>query len=72
MTVSVSGLGYGCDIRILDPSVVVARLRGANRQGIETEIAHVSSLLCDTVQCLVEHAAAASGAIKEGPVWAAS
>lgn len=56
MTVRVSGLGYGCDNRILDPSVVLARLRGANRQDIETEIP----------------AAAASGAIKEGPVWAAS
>jgi GDP-mannose 6-dehydrogenase len=97
-------IGKGCDIRILDPNVVVARLRGANRQYIETEIPHVSSLLCDTVQCLVEHAEvivigaacvesaevlaaaradqtivdltrgaiAASGAIKEGPVWAAS
>ena len=97
-------IGKGCDIRILDPNVVVARLRGANRQYIETEIPHVSSLLCDTVQGLVEHAEvivigaacvesaavlaaaraeqtivdltrgaiAASGAIKEGPVWAAS
>ncbi|HEX6213601.1 MAG TPA: UDP binding domain-containing protein, partial [Vicinamibacterales bacterium] len=97
-------IGKGCDIRILDPNVVVARLRGANRQYIETEIPHVSSLLCDTVQCLVEHAEVivigaacvesaavlaaaradqtivdltrgaivAPGAIKEGPVWAAS
>jgi len=49
-------IGKGCDVRILDPNVVMARLRGANRQYIETEIPHVASLLCDTVQCLVEHA----------------
>jgi GDP-mannose 6-dehydrogenase len=97
-------IGKGCDIRILDPNVVMARLRGANRQYIETEIPHVASLLCDTVQCLVEHAEVivigascpesaavlaavradqtivdltrgaitARGALKEGPVWAAS
>jgi GDP-mannose 6-dehydrogenase len=49
-------IGKGCDLRILDPNVVMARLRGANRQYIETEIPHVASLLCDTVNCLVEHA----------------
>ena len=49
-------IGKGCDIRILDPNVVVARLRGANRQYIETEIPHIASLLCDTVNCVVEHA----------------
>ncbi len=97
-------IGKGCDVRILDPNVVIARLRGANRQYIETEIPHIASLLCDTVQGLVEHAEvivigaacveaaevlaaaaadqtivdltrgalAAPGAIKEGPVWAAS
>jgi GDP-mannose 6-dehydrogenase len=97
-------IGKGCDIRILDPNVVMARLRGANRQYIETEIPHISSLLCDTVESLVAHAKVivigavcgeaaevlaaaradqaivdltrgaivAPGAIKEGPVWAAS
>ena len=49
-------IGKGCAVRILDPNVVVARLRGANRQYIETEIPHVASLLCDTVQSLVDHA----------------
>ena len=49
-------IGKGCAVRILDPNVVMARLRGANRQYIETEIPHVASLLCDTVQCLVDHA----------------
>jgi GDP-mannose 6-dehydrogenase len=49
-------IGKGCAVRILDPNVVMARLRGANRQYIETEIPHVASLLCNTVNELVEHA----------------
>ncbi len=49
-------IGKGCDIRIYDRNVVMARLRGANRAYIEQEIPHVSSLLCDTPQSLVDHA----------------
>jgi GDP-mannose 6-dehydrogenase len=49
-------IGKGCDVRILDPNVVMARLHGANRQYIENEIPHIASLLCDGVDELVEHA----------------
>jgi len=49
-------IGKGCDVRILDPNVVMARLHGANRQYIETEIPHIASLLCDNVEGLLEHA----------------
>jgi GDP-mannose 6-dehydrogenase len=49
-------IGKGCDVRIYDPNVVMARLKGANRQYIEQEIPHVSSLLGDNVEALVEHA----------------
>ena len=49
-------IGKGCDVRIYDPNVVMARLKGANRSYIEQEIPHVSSLLCDTPECLIEHA----------------
>lgn len=49
-------IGKGCDVRILDPNVVMARLHGANRQYIETEIPHIASLLCDSVDTLLEHA----------------
>jgi GDP-mannose 6-dehydrogenase len=49
-------IGKGCDVRVLDPNIVVARLRGANRQYIENEIPHIASLLCDSVDCLVDHA----------------
>jgi GDP-mannose 6-dehydrogenase len=48
-------IGKGCDVRILDPNVVVARLKGANRQYIENEIPHIASLLCESVEGLVEH-----------------
>ena len=97
-------IGKGCDVRILDPNIVMARLRGANRQYIENEIPHIASLLCESVEELIDHAdvivigakcpdaasvlAAARpdqaivdltrgavntpGAIREGPVWAAS
>ncbi len=97
-------IGKGCDVRILDPSVVMARLHGANRQFIDNEIPHIASLLCGGVDELVGHAdvmvisaqsadaasalaaarpdqaivdltrgvVTASGALREGPLWAAS
>jgi GDP-mannose 6-dehydrogenase len=49
-------IGKGCDIRILDRNVSVARLTGANRRYIEEEIPHIASLLCDDVAALMTHA----------------
>jgi len=49
-------IGKGCDVRILDPSVAIARLVGANRRFIEEEIPHVSALMCHEVDTLVDHA----------------
>lgn len=49
-------IGKGCDVRVFDPNVVMARLKGANRQYIETEIPHIASLLCEDVEALVSHA----------------
>jgi GDP-mannose 6-dehydrogenase len=49
-------IGKGCDVRIFDPSVAVARLMGANRRYIEQEIPHIACLLCDDVAALVAHA----------------
>src|SRR2546426_4136720 len=48
-------IGKGCDVRILDPNVAVARLRGADRRYIEEEIPHIASLLCESVEALVAH-----------------
>ena len=49
-------IGKGCDVRILDRSVAVARLGGANRRYIEEEIPHVASLMSDGLRALLEHA----------------
>jgi GDP-mannose 6-dehydrogenase len=49
-------IGKGCDVRILDRSVSIARLGGANRRYIEEEIPHIASLMCDGVPALLDHA----------------
>jgi GDP-mannose 6-dehydrogenase len=49
-------IGKGCEVRILDRNVSIARLAGANRRYIEEEIPHIASLMCESVEQLVEHA----------------
>jgi GDP-mannose 6-dehydrogenase len=49
-------IGKGCDVRIMDGNVSLARLNGANRRYIEDEIPHIASLLTDSVAGLVAHA----------------
>jgi GDP-mannose 6-dehydrogenase len=49
-------IGKGCDVRVLDKSVAVARLTGANRRYIEEEIPHIASLMCDSADVLLAHA----------------
>ncbi len=49
-------IGKGCEVRILDRNVSIARLLGANRRYIEEEIPHIASLMCDSVEALLEHA----------------
>ena len=43
-------------MRILDRSVSIARLGGANRRYIEEEIPHIASLMCDRLETILEHA----------------
>jgi GDP-mannose 6-dehydrogenase len=49
-------IGKGCDVRVLDRNVSMARLVGANRRYIEDEIPHIASLMCDDVEALLAHA----------------
>ncbi len=43
-------LGKGFQLRIFDRNVSLARLVGANKEYINTQIPHLSSLLCDTIE----------------------
>ena len=47
-------IGKGLDLKIFDPEVNVARLVGANRRYIEETIPHISSLMKDTCQEVIE------------------
>ncbi|HEY7789172.1 MAG TPA: nucleotide sugar dehydrogenase [Vicinamibacterales bacterium] len=49
-------IGKGYDVKVLDQNVSIARLIGTNRRYIEEQIPHVASLMCDTVEQLLEHA----------------
>jgi len=49
-------IGKGCDVRVLDRNVSVARLVGANRRYIEEEIPHIASLICESADALLDHA----------------
>jgi GDP-mannose 6-dehydrogenase len=47
-------LGRGFQIRIYDKSVSIAKLIGANKQYIEEEIPHISSLIDDNINDMIE------------------
>ena len=49
-------IGKGLDVRIFDPNVAVARLTGANRHYIEEEIPHIASLMCESIEAILDHA----------------
>ncbi len=51
-------LGEGCQIRIWDPHVSLAKLAGANRQYIEEVIPHIGSLLSPNLSEVVQSAEA--------------
>jgi GDP-mannose 6-dehydrogenase len=49
-------LGKGYSVRVYDRNVAVARLVGTNKRFMDQHIPHLSSLLVDTPEELVEHA----------------
>jgi len=47
-------LGKGYDLRIYDKNVSLARLVGANKEYINKQIPHLSSLLCETIDEVID------------------
>lgn len=47
-------LGEGCEVRIFDPEVRLSKLLGANRSYIETHIPHLGSLLCASIDEMID------------------
>jgi GDP-mannose 6-dehydrogenase len=47
-------IGEGCELRIFDPEVHLSRLMGANRSYIDAHLPHVGSLLCPTIEEMIE------------------
>jgi GDP-mannose 6-dehydrogenase len=48
-------LGKGYELRIYDRNVSIARLVGANKEYINTQIPHLSSLLCETIDEVLDN-----------------
>jgi GDP-mannose 6-dehydrogenase len=47
-------LGKGCDLKVYDPNVSLARLRGANKDYIDRAIPHLSRLLVPSLADLAD------------------
>jgi GDP-mannose 6-dehydrogenase len=47
-------LGKGYELRIYDKNVSIARLVGANKEYINNQIPHLSSLLCETIDDVID------------------
>jgi GDP-mannose 6-dehydrogenase len=59
-------IGKGCEIKIYDQDVMLAKLFGANKQFIEKEIPHISSLMCNNLAQVLEESDVVVLGKKEG------
>jgi GDP-mannose 6-dehydrogenase len=48
-------LGWGCDVKIYDPNVMLSRLRGKNLAFIDQHLPHLANLLVPQPAALVDH-----------------
>jgi GDP-mannose 6-dehydrogenase len=48
-------IGKGYQVKIFDKSVSLAWLNGANKAYIEREIPHIATLMCETLDEVLEH-----------------
>ncbi|QJW98070.1 nucleotide sugar dehydrogenase [Frigoriglobus tundricola] len=49
-------IGWGCDVKIYDPNVMLGRLRGRNLAYIDRHLPHLANLLVPQTQMLISHA----------------
>ena len=49
-------LGKGFKLKIYDPDVVLGRILGTNKQFVESTVPHLSALLADRIEDVLEHA----------------
>lgn len=54
VTLAEAFIGKGFSIKIYDKNVAIAGLFGANKDFIQNEIPHISSLMCDSIEEVVE------------------
>jgi GDP-mannose 6-dehydrogenase len=55
VTLVESLIGKGCDVRVYDRNVNIARLTGANKAHIEETIPHITTLMCESEQEILSH-----------------
>jgi len=53
ITLAETLLGRGYNIRIFDDQVQLSRLMGANKSFLESELPHIASLMCDSMEQLI-------------------